>query len=317
MSIFRNLTAAAVLFSSLAAFAQEVVPPVTGTVTPPSRVTPDEDVMIEVGTGAVTVGKTVDLLLRVDASVTTPNGSGSRFVIARVTSNVGVGDKGVNYVDINLSGLGYQVDSNDLYSKGYVAFTLLNADYQRNVSIDNSGMFRISLIGLKGAYENEINEDVKFMIKGALDLLGLSTTTRLADGQQMSGGGAGGSLEFGLEFQEKYRIAFGGKVNQTYTDGVTHYDGVQCNTYYDTYNDPYGYGYGYSQTYCSKHYSTTYLKNTTASTLYMSLVAELTKHLQAFGQVSYNVYKMTDKRGEYPSSRKSNVMFSVGVAYKF
>ena len=82
-------------------------------------------------------------------------------------------------------------------------------------------------------------------------------------------------------------------------------------------SDPYGYNsYGYSQTYCSKHYSTTYLKSASASALYMNLVAELTKHLQAFGQVSYNVYKMTDKRGEYPSSRSSNVMFSVGVSYK-
>lgn len=240
------------------------------------------DPMIEVGAGvAVLDGETVEALIKVDF-----NGiqSGSTWILARTSGAVSAGINGVGYIDFHFETVGVEFGRRH----AYWGMTLGNFDVQRNVVIDHDLSFRVTLVGIHGAISERIDRNVRLLVNGAVDLLGIGLTRRLSDGAESVGIATGGSLEVGVEFDKKVRVMFGEKFGVTSAKPVTSYSGrVVCDTYYDEWYDTY-------YTECYDDTSTSYLDNRFYSDTYMSLVVNLTQNLKAFAEAHYNMYVVSD-----------------------
>ncbi|MBI2606170.1 MAG: hypothetical protein HYW49_08835 [Deltaproteobacteria bacterium] len=280
----------------------------------------DDDNMIQIGGGAMNGPKAIEALFRVNGSSKIPldgDNDAPYFIVARINMDMTAGSGGVPFIDLQFDGIGYETGNDDMFSKNFVSFSLLNLDLQKDLAINNELSYRISFIGIKAGAEGYLSEDAKIAIKGALDLLGFALSERASDGSRTDGaGGYGLSGEIGFKFFEKYHVAFGEKFGATFSDGIQYVDGIECHTSYNHYGNGYS-GYGYSSTYCKDRIVTDYRQHRYTSRTYLNLAADLTKNLQAFGQVSYNVYKVRDRTGKVAASTNSALAFKLGVAYKF
>lgn len=303
---------------SLSAFAQVKLPQ-----EPTKFDLNDDDAMIQIGVGAMNSDKTVDVLLRVEGNAIVNNGS-SYYVIARVKSDVATNGKALDYVDIQFNGLGFGISEKDLFSKGFIDITFLNFNYSKNVAINQNNMARITFIGLRGGYENKVTDDLAFLIKGSVDLLGFGLSDRINETQngRTDGIASGASIEAGFKFLERYKITFSHTRNVVQSDPVQYYNGTSCSTYYydDCYDPYYGYGAycgGWAQTTCGPNYSTRYTQQRTSSSTALNITADISKNFQAFGQVAYNVYKVRAELGQTVESRNDAIQFKFGAVYKF
>jgi len=239
------------------------------------------DSMIEVGAGtAVLDGETIEALIKVDF-----NGrwSGSTWIVARTKAAASVGLDGVGYVDFHFETVGIEYGRRG----AYWGMTFGNFDLQRNVVIDQDYSFRVTLVGIHGGVSERIDKNVRLLVKGAVDLLGIGLTRRFSDGAESAGVGTGGFLEAGVEIDKKVRVMFGEKFGVTSAKPVSSYSGRVCDTYYDDWSGTY-------YTECYDDTSTTYLDNRFYSDTYLSLVVNLTQNLRAFAEAHYNMYVVSD-----------------------
>lgn len=280
----------------------------------------DDDNMIQIGGGAMSSPKSIEALFRVNGSSKISldgDNDSPYFVVARINMDMTAGSGGVPFIDLQFDGIGYETGNEDMFSKNFVSFSLLNLNLQKDLAINNELSYRITFLGIKAGAEGYLSEDVKIAVKGALDLLGFALSERASDGSRTDGaGGYGLSGEVGFTFLEKYHVAFGEKFGATFSDGIKYVDGIECHTSYDHYGNGYS-SYGYSSTYCKDRVVTDYRQHRYTSRTYLNLAADLTKNLQAFGQVSYNVYKVKDRTAKVAASTDSALEFKLGVAYKF
>lgn len=280
----------------------------------------DDDNMIQIGGGAMSSPKSIEALFRVNGSAKISldgDDDAPYFIVARINMDMTAGNGGVPFIDLQFESIGYEMGDDDMFSKNFVSFSLLNLNLQKDLAINNELSYRITFLGIKAGAEGYLSEDVKIAVKGALDLLGFALSERASDGSRTDGaGGYGLSGEIGFTFLERYHVAFGEKFGATFSDGISYVNGVECDTYYHN-NYGNGYGYGYSSTYCHDRVVTDYRQHRYTSRTYLNLAADLAKNLQAFGQVSYNVYKVKDRTGKVAASTDSALELKLGVAYKF
>ncbi len=266
--------------------------------------TPKES-MIQIGGGAAALGNAspIEALFRVDVALngesTTPS---TTYVIARIRGNMASDFTQLSYVDLDFQALGQKVSG---YEGQFIQYNLLNANLQRNIAINNAMTFKLTFVGLSIGLSNGSSEDVEGYLRVATSLLSLGYSQRLSDGQSNVGFSPDVSMEGGVSFQKKYRIAIGGKFSAildrpyTYNNG-----GISCNNYNSGYS-------GQSNCYAST--STVYYERRILGSLYLNLVADLTKSMQVFGAAQYNVYSVQSDLGEFANSTNSALQFMLGV----
>jgi hypothetical protein len=283
------------------------------------------DTMIQVGAGGMTSTKGgFDVLLKVTSDVLLQKGFGY-YVIATIDTDLATNGKQINYVNLKFTGLGVgtATDIEEKF-KGNINFTILNVNYQRNILINNVGTFRVNLVGVRGGTEFNLSEKIAAVLKGSVDLLGYAINERLNESGINEGRGNGFRLEGGVRFNEKYVITISHEQNVVKSDPVKYYNGVACSTYYysDSCYDPYYGGYygcgGYwATTTCGPSYTTEYTQRRTVSETALNIIANFNKHFSAFGQVAYNVFKVTAEQNQVPQSSDGILQFKFGAAYRF
>lgn len=284
----------------------------------------DDFTMIEVGAGAgTTLGRAddapaVEILFKVEA-VRGTKFEGGALVWGRIDGDFGVASDAaeLSYADIEFNGPGYA-----MYEKGLPVAAhgyLGHVEYQRDFSIGLDHMVRISVLGLKVAYDIGITEKTRFLVGAAGDLLGYSYTRRISDGAESDGFSGGFSAYTGVARSGKwgYRIVTGGEwtsVNskpEHFRD--PNYYNCQCD-YYDTYCD--GYGSGYNRQ-CRDAYITEYQDQRSFGRYYVKYLQSLGSRLSVYAQGRYQVYEVRDLSDEVADSSERSLRLILGGSYRF
>ncbi|MDH4467189.1 MAG: hypothetical protein QE271_03955 [Bacteriovoracaceae bacterium] len=280
---------------------------------------------LEIGGGVVKTDL-VEMLVKIEANSTiTPDGDGgSYYVLVRFK-----GDAAINfqtspaYVDIsaNFLGFGYDTGPNSVL-RGYGDITFLNFNYARNLSLNESYHYNLSLIGLRAGVLANLSEDqVQFFAEASFDFVGLAfDAKRASDGVALSPSSFGtrssyvAAFETGVNlFKRKVRLAIGGQVFSTSALGDTYYDGTfTCTTY--TYFDDIT-GQYYDAQDCQENTSTYYAERWTTKKFYVDLTVRLSKALRVFGRAGVQVFSLEDDTGYFPNSTNHAWMYQVGVSY--
>ncbi|MCC7440544.1 MAG: hypothetical protein IT285_02860 [Bdellovibrionales bacterium] len=268
----------------------------------------DEPSMIEVGAGTAFLGNdgVVEALVSVEAMAATATGPNTAYVIVRLGGDAAIGSEGLTYLDMEFEALGWQAGNQD----NFVRASILGLDIQRNLAVNNDLSARFTLLALRGAFTTEVSEDVKVFLRGALDVLSLSYTKRVSDGQDLFGYGFGLEGEVGVELFDRVRITLGEKLGGTLGSPESVYVGVSCDTYSD--------GYGGYYTSCRDDYATRWNDVRVSSSTYLEILGRITENLSAFGRAAYNLYSVNDRSGSgLAPSFDSEFQFMLGVKYRF
>ena len=108
---------------------------------------------LEIGSGAIKTDL-VEMLVKIEANSTiTPNGEGGNYyVLVRFKGDAAMNfETSPAFVDIsaNFLGFGYDTGPNSVL-RGFGDITFLNLNYGRNLSINESYHYNLSLVGLRG-----------------------------------------------------------------------------------------------------------------------------------------------------------------------
>ncbi len=257
--------------------------------------------LVEVSGGA-RVSKTVEALIKVDFEERAKlseqkSNENPYFVIAKLKVYMSSGNKTVSYVDAEINSIGFEVaDANSSFS-----MTALNVNWQRNIDIGISSIMRVSFVGFRGKFEEELNSNLKFLIEGAVDLAGVATIERLSDYNQFKTNDYyAGRLEAGLEINRKFKIMLGVD-GARYWGDAEHKTSVVCDQTGACFNKG---EVEYNQT-----------RSTTA--LYLKLFANLNKNLRVFTQLSQNTFRVDEKTGRIASSKDKAIQIQTGLLYIF
>jgi hypothetical protein len=268
--------------------------------------------MIDVGGGAFMSGSDpVEALFKVDFTMAVPTGparSHTSFVLARLNSRFAANGDGLNFVDLQFDSLGWQWHDGNLREdgvRGYLGFSFLNIDVQRDVTINNDISARISFLGFRGGMQAEVDEDTVFLLKGALDVLGMAYTRRLDDGADSNGESAGGFLETGIQIHNAFRVVVGDKYGATLGKPYQYRDGAECESYIDYW--------GYERTHCRDTYATGWDDVRSTNTTYLSAGWNIAKHFGIFGEARYSVYDVRDDSGQTYESNNGRFQLLFGA----
>lgn len=274
--------------------------------------------LLEIGGGSVTSKNTIEALIRVNTNVTYDRYDGSYYVLVRMNADGSISKNNLNYVDFELHALGAGFNVEGTYLNTFVEGTLLNINYQRNVSINMNDQLLISLVGIRGGATLEVHEDLKILAESAVDFVALGVSSkRVSDSATLSSQGSSGGLAYrvqlAVELMKRFRIAAGVEGSIVSGKGTTYNTGaVVCNTYYDYWYS----GYYYSNySYCYDQTATDYAQTFTTRSSYLSVSAQITERLKAFGKVAYNVYTIKDVSREIENSQNYGWNFLFGVTY--
>jgi len=275
----------------------------------------EKPAMIEVGGGAAHLGDStsIEALIRVRAEIGSDTSfiSGDRFILVRVNADGTVGLDGVRFIDIDFETLGYEWKGHNEFTMA--GLSVINGSLDRNLPINNAMTVSLNFLGIKGGFGGHLTPEIEGYLRGAINLLGIAYSERLADGQANTGSSSGLQIEAGLQILKKFRIAIGHEVKSVNNDPFTYETGgYSCDTYYSD-NDYYSSSY----TSCSPDTNTVYLERRVLNDTSLTLVAELTRNLQLFGEVHYNIYSVISDTGEFNSTRDSALQLFLGVAGRF
>lgn len=282
-----------------------------------SDVEAEDGQLIEIGAGVSSQrGNTVDALIKVSTNVTSDTSYGAYYVLVRMNADGTISAGNLNYVDFELHALGAGISTDNVALNGFLEATLLNINYQKNLSINLQDQLLVSLVGIRGGATLEVHEDLKVLAESAVDFVALGVSSkRASDAASLAPNRSGLAyrVQIAVELMKKFRIAAGVEGSITQGKGTTSKTGaVVCDTYYDYYS----YGYYYSTyTYCYDVTQTNYAQTFTSRSAYLSVAAQITDRLKAFGKVAYNVYSIKDYSQEVQSSHDASWMFMFGLSY--
>lgn len=271
---------------------------------------------IEIGTGAeAQSGGEVAAVFRLDGRIDVKNGQDMpTFLVVRLNGDLAASSLDqVSVLDVHVEGLGMTLGNSD----GYSELSFLNVDLQRNLALGEMGSYRLTFIGLRTGYAADISDHVKFIVDMAGDFAGLALSERAGDLTQVhsAAGMAGGyRVEAGVELNKTYRLAFTHKGGFNF--GGAEYVDYSQPVYTCTGSDPYGYNGGYYNPNCWSQGGYVMHQQVSQYDTGVLLMAGLGKHLTAFGQVDYLVFKMSDDQGNFSSSRSSGWQLRFGFSYK-
>ena len=281
---------------------------------------------LEIGAGAVQTDL-LEMLVKVEANsafIPSGSGSGSYFVLVRFKGEGAINFQDAPaYVDIQADFLGYGFDTGpNSVLRGYGDFTLLNLNYQRNLAINQSYHYNLSLIGLRAGVLANLSEDqIQFFAEASLDFVGLAyDAKRASDGVALSPSSFGSRSSYSLAFEtgvnlfkRKVRLAFGGQILSTRALGEEYYDGTfTCQTY--EYYDEFTGEYYYTED-CYENTSTYFAERWTTKKFYVDLSVKLTKALKVFGRVGVQVFSLEDDTGYFENSSNRAWLYQVGISY--
>lgn len=297
-----KLLSAFILFSFQFVFAQEFPP------------------MVEVGSSArFSESRSVDAVFHVksDINIDSKDTVGDYFVIAHLDAKLST-DKELGYMDVRFNTIGVGVKDWD-NEKNFIAGTLLNVHLQKDFSVNNRSMSRITFIGIYGGLEEEITENLAFVLNGVVDILGYGVSERLNDGLRASGTSSGADLEVGAIINKKFRVTFQAAVSIVSAKPEEVYMGYICHSHHeDSYYDNNGfYHSGHSYTTCQDEYHTYYHDQRIYTQMSLNLAYQLNKNTSIYSRIGYSVFKLNDQFNEANSneSKDSAYFFMFGVRY--
>ncbi len=280
---------------------------------------------LEIGGGAVQTDL-VEMLVRIEANSTfTPTQErGAYYVLVRFKGDAAINFETVPaYVDVQADFIGFGADSGPgSVLRGYGDITFLNLNYHRNLSINESYHYNLSLLGFRaGVLANLSEEQVQFFAEASMDFVGLAfDAKRASDGVALSPSTFGSRNSFAVAFEtgvnlfkRKVRLAFGGQILRTNALGEEYYDGTfTCQTY-EYYDDLTG-EYYYSED-CYENTTTYFAERWTTKKFYVDLSVRLSKALKVFGRASMQVFSLEDDTGYFENSTNRSWLYQVGVSY--
>ncbi len=307
---FLSILLSLLLFIAYVAQAQEIP---NQTNLPESTISTE---MIEVGTGTIINNTRTEVLLEVRTNIIKRTTDQVFYVLARIDANMSAGNE-ISYLDISFESLGYGVGDKE----NYIEAALLNLNIQRNLMINNLAQTRISFLGIRGALDTPISNDLDLLVKGAVDLFGVAYSKRASDGLSSTGSTSGIELEAGVRIKDKFRITFKAKSNSVTSKGDTYYNGYYCAQYYEPgYYDPDGYYYpGYYHTQCYDSYSTYFHDKRIMNDLSLNFNYRVNSKINIFSKIGYSVYKVIDETDPTSNirSKNSSYQFLFGASYRF
>lgn len=261
------------------------------------------DSMIEIKGGA-RVGKTFEALFQVDIEEKTKlfkdeDGSNNvpYFVIVKFNLALSSDNKQSSFADVEINTIG--IEAIDERSKFLIS--AFNVKFQRNVDIGLSSLLRISFVGIRGSLEEEINSNLKFLLAGAIDLVGVAYTERLSDLNQFNTNNFYAvKLETGLEINKKFRFIFGADMASFWGD-AKNTDTFICD---DTGN-------------CSLNRQTEFMQTRRIASIYSKLLYKAGKNMRIFAQISRESFSVTEKTGRINSSSEKAILIQSGIIYSF
>lgn len=274
---------------------------------------------LELGAGVMKSREYIDFLVKVKNNATFGEESGEEdfFMVIKVSADAAMNSKLLSYLDFSFE----IAPSMDLYDdeqkRLYLGYNLVTFKQQKNIDLDQQNQYQLSLLGFRIGGHVDLNEDkLKLFGQLSIDLLSvIFDAQRSSDDIGLSGkeygkrNASGINGFIGLDIKEKVRVVLGGDVMLTNALGYDVATGdVSCTDYYDDFGN-------YLSSDCTDITQTVYDERWVSSKLYAEVSVNMTKSLSIFGRASYNVFKMTDDTGFFPSSKNSQWQFMLGAKY--
>ncbi len=273
---------------------------------------------LELGAGGMKSAEYIDFLVKVSNNLTVGEESGDEdfFIMVKVNADAAMNSKLVSYLDFSFE-VAPAVDLyDDEQTRVYLGYNLLSFKHQKNIDIDQSHQYQLSIVGFRAGGHHEFGESqIRLFGQVSVDLLSVVfDAKRSSDGVALSGKeygsrqSSGINAFMGIDIKEKVRIVLGGELMKTNALGYNVETGhIVCNDYYDDY------GYIYSDCYNETEY--VYDESWMSGKLYAEAKVNITKSLSVFGRASYNVFRMNDVTEYFPSSRNAQWQFMLGAKY--
>lgn len=275
---------------------------------------------VELGLGGLKTASYIDYLVQVTNTFTAGEESGQEdfFIMIKVNADAAFSKKELTYMDFSFE----VVPSADVYDDGqtrlYAGYNLVTFKQQKNIDIDQSNQYLLSLVGFRfGGHHKFEESDVKLFGQVSVDLLSvLFDSKRHSDGVALSGKEYGSRMAssinafLGVDFKEKLRIVMGADIMKTQALGYEVDTGLEsCTPVYDEY------GY-YLWHDCVPITEFVYDEEWISSKLHLQATYNITKAISVFGRASYNIFKMNDYTEYFPSSYNSQWQFMIGAKVK-
>jgi len=278
---------------------------------------------VDVGLGLQKVGDSVDVLIKSSGYLHAGNGQYfEKYYLMTFKGEGALNSGDLTSVKLEVSLFkGDVIHNNSGNSKSYAGFSFFDYKYTRNIDINEGGTHTLNIIGMRAGGETSLDGtgNVKLFAKAALSFGGIfQKSTRISDGQGMSGRGMNSALSYNLEaglkakvFKDKLLTATIGMNGHTALgNGEWVYSHTECNEYYDAYYDEFFIA-------CDDRYSIDFDEFHRFKELFVSLSMQVSNRATVFAKAARRTFSVKDQTGVITGSKNSAAYYQIGVQYKF